>query len=300
MRHAAWLVACLLMASAPARALTICAVPCGTSTDTYQYAYQGYLQDLSVSSSRELPFNLNEFYGLLGVSPGAAVPVNLSLAVRQSQEYLGDYVSAPWYDYWYSMSLGDTSIYGSVINGQYYGASPLEDNVTDPYGNTVDRVAIRDLDYAVLSGQSSLELRSRSTETPGVISIQPDYFHLSLTDESAQALDSIFPPDNMMLESLFSQGEFRLSGDLRYTADNGEVLVPFSEAEVLRMSGSFTSATVLFEPAQDGITTTCGTNLGGCLDGGGIILMPQVPIPGAGVLMFSGLLGLFTLFRKRK
>lgn len=79
---------------------TICVGPCPqpppTIVEDRQYQYSGYLSDLTVSSSQQLPVSLTQFYNLLGVNTGAAVPVSLSFTVERVS---GQYMTSFGYHY---------------------------------------------------------------------------------------------------------------------------------------------------------------------------------------------------------
>lgn len=241
---------------------TICSVPCGTTSELRQYTYNGFLKDLTVSSSQELPFGLQGFHNNLGLTPNSIVPVEMTVNVVRYQEYFGDTISKASYDYYYSLGFSGQKIDGSVIGNKKYGLSTF---ALSPFYNdlentdkTIDKLSIYDTDFNVNTNSSNVEFRSRSeANQPGYISIYKDKFRLNLIDESANNLNNEYPNDAAQLENLFAGGTFDISTDIQVLNNSENILVPFSEDHRLHLNGTISSSSTAFQPSKDEINTIC-------------------------------------------
>lgn len=271
---------------------TICVGPCPqpppTIVEDRQYQYSGYLSDLTVSSSQQLPVSLTQFYNLLGVNTGAAVPVSLSFTVERVS---GQYMTS--FGYHYLASFGSVSVSGSMnypvtSSAGNYSSSPFSDNVNTYPAGVADQVNIHSSSYAFSPTSPFLAIQSRNADALSGVQVGGDHFYLSLNDSTASAINNSFPDANNALETLFQNGIFSLAGSIQFKDENG-IIIPFDNTNELYLNGTLSSAPVTLNPSRTDIGFACNYGVGVCFS---TTPPSSVPLPSGSILFLSALMGL--------
>lgn len=279
----------LLAVATQTHAGTICVGSCTPDpinmTETLHYTYAGYLTDLTVMAEQVLPITLSGFYQSLGIASGAPVAFSAAIDVQHTFNSTGTQSLA----YRYSVSFGGISIFGPTSVAYKFG-SPFQndyDSEYDDYG-PLDSVGLNTSSFRVDSTDNKVGLRSTSAED--MFSFYGDRFTLSMIDLSAQAFADALPPNNSTLDTLFADGRFTLKGGIQISDESG-ILLPFGAAKSdVWLNGVFSSGIAPLAPSRNEIQVTpCGDIDLICITPS----VPQVPVPGAGILFLSGLSGLF-------
>ena len=298
--HACLLLSSFALFAAPAQAGSICLFgSCGSFLleTSNQYHYSGYLKDLQVDASQQLPGSLNQLYNLIGVTPGAAAAVNASLVVNQYRDDWG----RTTYGYGYSLSFGSVAVSGTYnlpASGSFE-PSPFTNDFNTGF-EIEDRLRLVDADYTFTSDNDSIRIISQSNDMPSVFAQLGDALIFSLEDFEALAISNDFPESNDALEKRFAGGSFWLRGHVQWTDSNGAAL-PLDNLPGILLRGTFSSSPALFEPSRDDIVVSnCGPAAQNYCTGGGVITSPSpVPVPGASLLFSMGLLSLGGAFFRK-
>lgn len=292
-------LASLLLAATQAHAGTICSGYCPPdpidTTETLHYTYGGYLTDLTLMAEQALPIGLSDFYRSLGIAAGQPVAFATSIDVRHTFNSTGTQSVS----YSYVVSFGGVSIFGPTTTA-YKSGSPFANDYDSAYDDNgvVDTVLLRTASYRFESGDAAVALRSTASDQPNTLS-DPfgDRFLLSMTDATAQAFAGALPPDGSALDTLFAGGYFLLKGGLQISDASG-ILLPFGAPKSdMILKGTFGAAAQPFVPSLGAIPVTpCDDVDAICVS---LPVTPQVPVPAAGLLFASGLLGIGLTTRRR-